>query len=99
MIQEEQQADSCIAARANRFICHMILTADSDQAVLLGSKCVSIKMYHLNNKDGTLYNLDVFCATKNTINEIATSINLPLSSENYILAKFKLFDDIEDHNV
>lgn len=99
VIQAEQQADSCIAARANCYISHIILTADSDQAVLLGSNCVSIKLYYFNNNDNTINRLDVFCATSKTLNQIASDISLPLSSKNYVAAKYKLFDDINDYKV
>ena len=99
VIQAEQQADSCIAARANQYISHMIITADSDQAVLLGSRCVSIKSYRLNNNDGTMDKFDIFCASKNTIDTIANYISLPLSPNNYIAAKYVLFDTIDDYKV
>lgn len=56
-------------------------------------------MYCFNNNDGTLDKIDLFFASKKTINTIAGYISLTLSPDNFIPAKFELFDDIDDYKV
>jgi hypothetical protein len=92
------QADSVMAGHIISGDTEILLTSDSDQLALLGSKCVSIKKWRFKSseKSKSLDSLDIFTANETTMNNILNSLNLPLyDNQNLIKPKYPIFDNVD----
>jgi hypothetical protein len=89
------QADATMAGRMMSGATDLIFTSDSDQAALLGDRCICVKKFKFKGgKKATLESFDIFTASETTLNEILLSINLPIESEKIIQPKYPLFNNI-----
>jgi hypothetical protein len=95
------QADSVMAYNVISKNSEMILTADSDQAAILGEECMCIKNFKINKKRQQicLDEFELFFANKCVLNKTLESIHLPIDSENIKNAKFPVFDEIGSSRV
>jgi hypothetical protein len=99
VLQSEFQADSTLASLINTGDADIILSADSDLAALLGSRCVAIKKFKFGtrSKDHNIKDIEIFSPDISTIKQIADHINLPLiDTPNFITAKKPVFDGLEN---
>jgi hypothetical protein len=89
------QADSVKAGRMISGHTDILLTSDTDQAALLGDRCLAIKKYQYKpGKKSTIDSLEIFTPCKKTLNATLKMINLPLDSELVSKAKYPIFQNI-----
>jgi 5'-3' exonuclease len=99
------QADTVMAGRVVSGATDIILTSDSDQAALLGNKCISIKKFKYKpGRNPKIESLDVFTATEETFQKIMKVIDVPCESTKKLILRNQNFQysttltvfDVED---
>ena len=98
MLISEFQADAVIAYRTNQFLNNITICSDSDQSVLCGVNCLSIKKFTFVNskKNRKISNFEIFSSDYSNIYNAANTINLPLSSDKIITPNIPLFEKVDD---
>jgi hypothetical protein len=68
-----------------------------DQAALLGSKCICIKKWKFkrNGRNRIIEEMEIFTATRVTMNFLLNILDLPYDNDNVLSPKFPLFEDID----
>jgi hypothetical protein len=73
----------------------LLVTSDSDQAGLLGDRCVCIKKFkYETGKKPLLESFDIFTATETTLNKVLNTIHLHVDSDQISKPKYPIFDNI-----
>jgi hypothetical protein len=91
------QADAVMASNIINNKSEILLTSDSDQAAILGPKCISIKNFKIKETiDQTIIeNIEIFVANKNVMEETISMLYLPNDSEKLVNARYPVFDDVD----
>jgi hypothetical protein len=98
-VQAEFQADSILAGCIEDHSADLFFSSDSDLAVLLGEKCISIKTFSFNDryKVKTIKDFELFSPDLSTIQEIVNHVGI--ADENLVYAKKPLFEGIKNMNL
>ena len=99
IIQAQFQADTILALRCITDKNEFVFSNDTDQAVLCGSKCLSIKKYTLLQKcnEYTINGIEIFSSSLLSIQLMCTTLEIDINNKYYITpAKFPIFDGIDN---
>jgi hypothetical protein len=99
VIQAEFQADAVLAHRAVNKLTDVIISADSDLAVLVGPSCCLVKQYKYSqcqNKANPMYNIDMAFSSMNVLNNLLHNMVIDSSSQKTTKSKHPFFELILD---
>jgi hypothetical protein len=99
VIQSEFQADSTLAASIVNGHSELVLTADTDLAVLVGERCLGIKNFKFlgRNKNKTIKDIEIFCPDACYLNDVLNNMNFPDTT--FVPSKKPIFEGIKDTRV